>query len=60
MLWGGYAKKKGRKIDGEKHLILSTGHPSPLSANRGYWFDNKHFSKANAYLRENNRGEINW
>lgn len=60
MLWGGYAKKKGRKIDASKHLILSAGHPSPLSANRGYWFGNKHFSKANAYLHENNRGVINW
>lgn len=60
MLWGGYAKKKGKKIDGEKHLILESGHPSPLSANRGFWFGNKHFSSANYYLKENGIQPINW
>lgn len=50
MLWGGYAKKKSKFIDTSKHLILSSGHPSPLSANRGYWFGNKHFSQCNTYL----------
>ncbi|GAB1309742.1 uracil-DNA glycosylase [Urechidicola sp. KH5] len=60
MLWGGYAKKKGKKIDRKKHLVLETGHPSPLSANRGYWFGNKHFSKANAYLKENGKSEVDW
>jgi len=50
MLWGGYAKKKGRRINTTNHRILSSGHPSPLSANRGYWFGNKHFTKANNYL----------
>lgn len=50
MLWGGYAKRKGRIIDRKKHHVLESGHPSPLSANRGYWFGNKHFSKANGYL----------
>jgi uracil-DNA glycosylase len=60
ILWGGYAKKKGRKIDTSKHLILSTGHPSPLSANRGYWFGNKHFSKANTYLKGIGQGPILW
>ena len=59
-LWGNYAKKKSKLIDGNKHLILSSGHPSPLSANRGYWFGNKHFSKANQYLKENNIVEIKW
>jgi uracil-DNA glycosylase len=60
LLWGGYAKKKGAKIDTSKHLILTSGHPSPLSANRGYWFGNKHFSKANRYLIERNTEPILW
>lgn len=60
LLWGGYAKKKGAKIDTNKHKILTTGHPSPLSANRGYWFGNKHFSKTNAILKELKLKEINW
>lgn len=60
LLWGGYAKKKGAKIDDTKHLILTSGHPSPLSANRGYWFGNKHFSKVNMYLKERNIEPITW
>lgn len=60
LLWGGYAKKKGAKIDTTKHLVLSCGHPSPLSANRGYWFGNKHFSKTNSYLLQNKGSIINW
>ena len=60
LLWGGYAKKKGSKIDGSKHLVLSCGHPSPLSANRGYWFGNRHFSMTNNYLKENKKTPINW
>ena len=60
MLWGGYAKEKAKLIDPAKHCILTTGHPSPLSANRGYWFGNKHFSKANAYLKANGKNEIIW
>ncbi|HIB47829.1 MAG TPA: uracil-DNA glycosylase [Flavobacteriaceae bacterium] len=60
LLWGGYAKKKGRKIDESKHLVLSSGHPSPLSANRGYWFGNKHFSKTNEYLVQQNKQPITW
>jgi uracil-DNA glycosylase len=60
LLWGGYARKKGNKIDTDKHLVLSTGHPSPLSANRGYWFGNKHFSKTNEYLIKNNKTPIKW
>ena len=55
LLWGGYAKKKGKKIDGNKHVILETGHPSPLSANRGYWFGNNHFSQTNLALKNANR-----
>ncbi|WP_196894196.1 uracil-DNA glycosylase [Aureivirga marina] len=60
MLWGGYAKKKGSKIDKTKHLVLESGHPSPLSANRGFWFGNKHFSKANTYLKKIDKKEIDW
>lgn len=60
MLWGGYAKEKSKLIDPAKHCILTAGHPSPLSANRGYWFGNKHFSQANAYLKANGKNEIIW
>lgn len=60
MLWGGFAKKKGRKIDRRKHHVLETGHPSPLSANRGYWFGNKHFSKVNDILAKNGKSVIDW
>ena len=60
LLWGGYAKKKGVKIDQNKHCVLTSGHPSPLSANRGYWFGNKHFSKANNYLKNSGLGVIGW
>jgi len=60
LLWGGFAKKKGKKINEEKHCVLTSGHPSPLSANRGYWFGNKHFSQANAYLIETGQEPIVW
>ena len=60
LLWGGFAKKKGAKIDKAKHYILLSGHPSPLSANRGYWFGNKHFSKTNEFLKMKNKTKINW
>lgn len=60
LLWGGFAKKKGSKIDRNKHFVLETGHPSPLSANRGLWFGNKHFSKTNAYLKSIGKPEIEW
>ena len=60
MLWGGYAKRKGEHIDANRHKVLSSGHPSPLSANRGYWFGNRHFSMANAYLRLQGLHEIDW
>lgn len=60
LLWGGFAKKKGRKIDTTKHCVLTSGHPSPLSANRGYWFENKHFSKTNAYLSKTNQAPVKW
>lgn len=60
MLWGSFAQKKGAKIDRTKHLVLESGHPSPMSANQGKWFGNKHFSKANLYLQKNNLSIINW
>jgi len=60
MLWGNYAKKKGKYINRSKHLVLEAGHPSPLSANRGLWFGNKHFSKANTYLMQQGSIPINW
>ena len=60
MLWGNYAKQKGKHIDRNKHLVLEAGHPSPLSANRGLWFGNKHFSKANTYLLEQGKTAIDW
>jgi uracil-DNA glycosylase len=60
LLWGGFAKKKGAKIDSKKHHVLTTGHPSPLSANRGYWFGNKHFSKTNELLVAMGKTPIDW
>lgn len=60
MLWGGYAKKKGVKINRNKHKILESGHPSPLSANKGHWFGNKHFSQTNAFLKSIGKTEIVW
>ena len=60
LLWGGFAKKKGKHINRCKHHVLETGHPSPLSANRGFWFGNKHFSKTNEYLRSRQTETINW
>lgn len=60
LLWGGFAQKKGTKIDRKKHHILQSGHPSPLSANRGFWFGNKHFSQTNAFLKSIGKEEIQW
>ncbi len=60
LLWGGYAKKKGRKIDSQKHCVLTSGHPSPLSANKGHWFENAHFSKTNAFLDSIGESPIIW
>ena len=59
LLWGAYAQKKEELIDAEKHYILESPHPSPLSASRGF-FGNRHFSKANAYLRHVGKKEIDW
>jgi uracil-DNA glycosylase len=60
LLWGGFAKKKTKLIDTKKHHVLTSGHPSPLSANRGYWFGNNHFSKANDILNKLDEAHINW
>ena len=60
LLWGGFAKRKANLIDHQKHHVLTSGHPSPLSANRGYWFGNKHFSKTNELLKKQNRAPIDW
>jgi len=60
LLWGGFAKKKMKLIDSTKHHVLMSGHPSPLSANRGYWFGNKHFSRANEILKAKSLDKIKW
>jgi len=60
LLWGGFAKKKIKLIDKNKHTVLTSGHPSPLSANRGYWFGNKHFLKTNEILKQWGKEPINW
>lgn len=59
LLWGAYAQKKGEIIDRNKHLVLMSAHPSPFSADRGF-FGNKHFSKTNQYLRSKGLKEIDW
>lgn len=60
LLWGSYAQKKGNIIDRNKHCVLVAGHPSPLSANRGHWFGNRHFSQVNLYLKQNGKTPIDW
>ncbi|MFT6749232.1 MAG: uracil-DNA glycosylase [Flavobacterium sp.] len=60
LFWGSFAKKKGSKINRLKHIVLESGHPSPLSANRGFWFGNKHFGKTNNFLEKNNKPIISW
>lgn len=60
MLWGKHAQQKSKIIDANKHLILTAGHPSPMSANRGLWFGNKHFSQANSYLQQQGYATIDW
>jgi uracil-DNA glycosylase len=59
LLWGAYAQKKGEIIDRQKHLVLMSAHPSPFSADRGF-FGSRHFSKANDYLRSKGLKEIVW
>ena len=63
MLWGGNARSILKNINRnilDKHLILECNHPSPLSANRGGWFGQNHFIKANDYLNKNEKKSINW
>ncbi len=59
MLWGSYAQRKGAYIDSQKHLVLKTVHPSPLSAYRGF-IGCGHFSAANGFLRARGKQEIKW
>lgn len=59
LLWGSHAIKKGEKIDRNKHLVLTSPHPSPLSAHRGF-FGNHHFSRANEYLIAHGKTPIKW
>ncbi len=59
LLWGAPAQKKGRLIDRNRHLVLESPHPSPLSAYRGF-FGNGHFTKTNDYLRSLGKSEIDW
>ena len=59
MLWGSYAQKKASMIDAERHLVLQSVHPSPLSAYRGF-FGCGHFSQANHYLRSQELEPIDW
>ena len=60
LLWGGYARSKAKLIDRERHLVLESVHPSPLSANRGGWFGNHQFSTCNAWLTEKGLTPIEW
>lgn len=59
LLWGAYAQKKGEVIDRSRHLVLMAAHPSPFSADRGF-FGCRHFSKANEYLKSKGLQEIEW
>jgi len=62
LLWGSHARKKAERVPGLRegpHLVLTAPHPSPLSAHAGF-FGCRHFSRANAFLREHGRGEIDW
>ncbi len=60
LLWGAYAQNKGKFIDTNKHLVLKAKHPSPLSANNGGWFGQKHFSQTNSYLESKGLEPIIW
>lgn len=59
ILWGAYAQKKGKMIDRQRHLVIESPHPSPLSAYRGF-FGSKPFSKTNQYLQAQGKTPINW
>ncbi len=60
LLWGGFAKKYQKRITNRNHYVLTCVHPSPLSANRGGWFGNRHFSKANDFLTSHGIQAIVW
>ena len=59
LLWGNYAAQKGKSIDSNKHLVLKSVHPSPLSAHPNF-FGNKHFSKCNEFLESKGINPIDW
>lgn len=59
LLWGSHAQRKGRIIDRQRHLVLQSPHPSPLSASRGF-FGNRHFSQTNDWLQTRGRTPIDW
>lgn len=59
ILWGAYAQKKGKFIDRQKHFVIESPHPSPLSAYRGF-FGSQPFSKTNSYLQQHGKTPINW
>lgn len=60
LLWGGFAKKFAKFVTNPKHLVLTSHHPSPLSANRGGWFNNLHFLKTNEFLIKHGVTPIDW
>ena len=60
MLWGGFARSKSYMIDKQRNLVLESVHPSPLSANRGGWFGQHQFSRANEYLKQQGMNPIDW
>ncbi len=60
ILWGGYARSKKSLVDTSRHLVLESVHPSPLSANRGGWFGNRHFSACNDYLSSRGSAPVVW
>lgn len=60
MLWGNFAKKYKKYLTNPKHYIIETSHPSPLSANRGGWFNQNQFIRCNDYLEKNQTEKINW
>jgi uracil-DNA glycosylase len=60
LLWGGNAKRYAPLLTNDKHLVIMTAHPSPLSANQGGWFGSKCFIKTNKFLKDNNVEPINW
>jgi len=59
VLWGSYAQRKGQLIDRSRHLVVATPHPSPLSADRGF-FGSRPFSRINAYLEKTGQAPIDW